>query len=257
MKRIYYFFKAYFIDIVVAIIGALGVLFAWIYGQGEVIRQTISLLVIFVTLLIIIYLRSRKKDFLFSALTWRRDKEKWIGYGTFQLSRVCKAYEIVNADPGYIISDGLTWSDYSLSFDFKIGNKCLGVIVRGVNLANYVMLQITQSGIRPHIRINGGWKWWEVNESELEIKISPDKWYHARISCDKSEIFIKITCSDGAQFDRVWNIPTGNLVFNFKKDESDTGTNIPFPINLEYGSVGFRNWGDEKAFVKNVLVEKI
>jgi len=257
MKRIYFFLKAYYVDIAVALIGVFGVFAAWKYGQTTNIQQIVSLTVLVVTLLVIIYLRSREKDFIFSALTWRRDREKWIGYGTFQLSRVCSAYEIINADPGYIHSDVLTWSDYSLSFDFKIGNKCLGVIVRAVNLANYVMLQITPSGIRPHIRVNGGWKKWEAKELGLDVGLSLDKWYKAIISCDKGEVFIGITCYDGTRFDRVWNIPVGNLVFNFKKEDKDTGVDIPFPINLEYGSIGFRNWGDEKAFVKNVLVEKL
>lgn len=257
MKRIYFFLKAYYIDIVVALVGVLGVVFARKYGQTINTQQTISLVVIVATLLIIIYLRSKEKDFMFSALTWRRDREKWIGYGTFQLSRVHKAYEITNSDPGFVHSDCLAWSDYSLSFDFKIGNQCLGVIVRAVNLANYVMLQITPLGIRPHIRINGGWKVWEAEESGLSINISLDKWYRAAISCDKGEIFIKLTCSDGTRFDRVWNILVGSLVFKFKKDENNIGIDIPFPINLEYGSVGFRNWGEEKAFVKNVLIEKL
>jgi len=46
--------------------------------------------------------------------------------------------------------------------------------------------------------------------------------------------------------------------FTFKKDENDAAPlHIPFPINLEYGTIGFRNSGSEKALVRYVLIEKI
>ena len=111
------------------------------------------------------------------------------------------------------------------------------------------------TGIRPHIRVNGGWSIWEAKEAGLETNISLDKWYRARISCDNGEIFIKLYCDDELIFDRNWKIPIGNVVFKFKYNEKES--EVPFSINLEYGSAGFRNSGDEKAFIRNVLIQKL
>lgn len=259
MKRIFYFLRIYFIDIIVSIVGAVSALATWNYGQ----REATSLPVIFITLLLVIYLRAKAKNFVFSSLTWRKDKDPWVGHGVFQFARAQSSFEITNSDPGYIHSSILTWSDYKLSFDFKIAKYGIGVLVRAVNLANYVMLQITEKGIRPHIRINGGWKIWEYNETGLTFdnSLKIGEWYKCEIYCDKDTTTIKLFSGKAKIFERFWNIPKGSLFFKFKKDESDdesdTGTDIPFPITLEYGSVGFRERGNEKAFVKNVLVEKL
>ena len=123
------------------------------------------------------------------------------------------------------------------------------------------MIQINSSDIRPHIRINGGWKCWEAQESGLTIDqpISKDKWYKCKIFCDKDEINIRLYDNDHCFFNRNWKIPRGNIVFSFHKNEKDIADNIkiPFSINLEYGSADFRNFGDEKAFIKNVLIQKL
>src|SRR3989338_803892 len=118
MKRVYYFLKGYITDIITALVGVFGFIFAWRYGQTTAIQQGISLLAVVLTLLAIIYFRSRERGFIFSSLTLPRDKNFWVGYGVFQLARVQNAFEITNADPGYIHSHVLTWSDYKLAFDF-------------------------------------------------------------------------------------------------------------------------------------------
>jgi hypothetical protein len=123
------------------------------------------------------------------------------------------------------------------------------------------MLQITQTGIRPHVRINGAWTIQEAENVNLifpDGRLSLDQWYKCHVSCDKEAINIKIDDKKGEVLNRQWRLPQGNLIFSFKRDEEDTRpVNIPFPINLEYGTVGFRNSGNEKALMKNVLVEKI
>ena len=159
MKRLYYFFKNYISDLITAIVGILGILIIWNQNVSIVIQQIISLIVIGLTLICIIYIRIRERDFIFSSLTSRKDKDSWLEYGEFEYNRTEKAYEIRNADPGYIHSALLTWSDYCFSFDFKIANwggndGGLGTIIRATNLVNYMMLQVKKSGIAPHIRIN-------------------------------------------------------------------------------------------------------
>ncbi len=263
MKRIYYFLKSYIADIITALVGVFGVAVAWRYGTTISVQQSISLAVVVLSLLAIIYFRSRQRGFIFSPLTWRKDKEPWVGYGTFQFVRVQKAYEITNADPGYIHSEILAWSDYKLSFDFKIAHwgddGGLGVIVRANNLANYIMLQIKRGGVGPHIRINSGWAVWQPTNAGLEFSesLSLDRWFRCDVYCDKSTITIRLHSGKDVVFDRVWEIPRGPLIFSYKHSDEDQTVNIPFPITLEYGSVGFREHDIEKAFVKNILVEKL
>ena len=259
MKRLYYFLKSYKFDLLTSFSAIILACVNYHFTSDQKIQLQFSILIATFFLLIIIFIRKREQDFIFSALTWRRDKEVWFGYGEFEFNRVHNAYIITNSDPGFINSKCLTWSDYQINFDFKIANQALGIIVRAVNLSNYVMIQINPSSIRPHIRVNGGWKWWEVKDTALRIEtpLSLDKWYKAQISCDKNEISIRLCNDKNCIFDRVWEIPNGNLVFSFKKQEGHSGVYIPFPINLEYGSVGFRNCGDEQAFIKHVLIQKI
>ncbi len=263
MIRLYYFLKKYTIDIATTFVGILGIIVTWQYETAVAIQQSISLIVVLVTLIAIIYFRSRERDFIFSSLTRPKDKNPWVGYGTFQLARVQGAYEITNADPGYIHSEILAWSDYKFSFDFKIanwgGNGGLGIVVRANNLANYIMLQIKKGGIGPHLMINGAWKVWQPNEVGLEFPdpLSLDVWYRGDVYCDKSTITVRLYSARKIIFDRIWEIPRGLLTFAYKHSEEYPTVHLPLPITLEYGSVGFRNWGNEKAFVRNVLIEKI
>jgi len=262
MKRVKYFFKSYKTDFITAVFAALTAAATFRYAQDPRSKFWLSVIILSTSLLVIIYTRFRERDFVFSALTWRSDKESWLGYGLFELSRAQTAYVITNSEPGIIYGKCLAWSDYLFEFDFKIANVCLGIIVRAVNLANYVMLQINTdtNGIRPHIRVAGGWKWWEAKESKLELEspLSLDQWYKCQVVCDKNIITIRLFDGSKMLFDRIWEIPQGMLVFSFKKNAEDKqSVDIPFPITLEYGSVGFRNAGAEKVFVKNVLIQKL
>jgi len=193
-------------------------------------------------------------------LTKREDKEDWIGDGKFEYLRVGSCFQVMQTEPGCIYSKCLNWSDYKYEFDFKLRKICLGAVLRAVNLSNYVMIQITQTGIRPHVRVNGGWQKWEAKEVNLEFPkpLSFEEWYKCQLVCDKDIIHIRILQKTEKIIDREWQIPRGVLIFSFKSEENDPKpVNIPFPINLEYGSAGFRNSGDEKALVKNVLLGKV
>ena len=219
-----------------------------------------SVIVIFVSLLVVIYLRIRDRDFYYLPLSGSRERDDWLGSSKFEYERQSQAFVVTQADPGVIYSKCLTWSNYEFSFDFKIMNTCPGVILRAVNLANYVMLQFTLGGIRPHVRINDGWSIWEHQDAKLtfEKPLSQDKRYKCKINCDNKRLRIVILDSGGKKlFDRVWEIPSGTVLIQYKHSDEHPVSSIPFPMTLEYGSMGFRNSGHEKAFVKNVLVEKL
>jgi len=252
MRTVCYFMKSNIYEILASVVAVVLV----IYSK----YQAISFLIIIIYLIVLIYLKTRENPFYFISFLRRAHKDKWIGRGNFEYNRSEKCFEITDAGSGYIYSDCLTWSDYQFEFDFKIINRCLGSIIRAVNLANYAMLQITPNGIRPHIRINSGWKVWEAKQAQLEFSnnLSLDQWYTCKINCVRESINIRLYDNGKEIFNRSWRLPQGVISFSFKKDEEDVSPlQIPFSINLEYGSVGFRNWNREKAFIKNVLVKKI
>lgn len=261
--RFKYFLKSYKYDLITAVLALILLLISDVIPYFKANQSVTSVLrgvIILLSAFIVIYLRSRDKDFYFISLTQRKHKDDWMGKGNFEYERTHNCFSITKSESGYIYSKCLTWSNYELSFKFKIIKDCLGVIVQAVNLSNYAMLQIRQNGIRPHIRINGGWKPWESDEANMVFNksLSLDKWYMCILSCDKGSVNIRLLDDDHSVFERQWTIPEGSLMFKFKKeDEEDKSTDIPFPINLEYGSIGFRNDRDEKAFVKDILIQKI
>ena len=260
MKSILYSFKHFKFDILTTL-STIGLLYlAFLLWQNQLTLMLASVLMATIFFVIVIYLKVKEKDFYFISLTRREDKEDWIGDGKFEYSRVSKCFQITQASPGCIYAKCLNWSDYKYEFEFKLRKTCLGAVLRAVNLSNYVMMQITPRGIRPHVLVNGGWMAWEANAVNMEFseELSFEEWYKCQLVCDKNTISIKIAHKKEKILDREWPLPQGSLAFAFKENEEDTKPiTIPFPINLEYGSAGFRNFGDEKALVKNVLLEKI
>ena len=264
MKKILFFIRNYKFDLLTTFFAVVSYFVSFKYSGDSKTTLLLSLVITLFSVSLIVYLRLRDKDFYFIALTRQQDKDDWIGRGTFDYRRTNDSFLITESEPGYIFSKTLNWSDYKYEFDFKLSNKCLGAIVRAANLSDYSMFQIWSSGIRPHIRINGGWAHWEAEESGLKFdkNLSLDKWYKCRITCEKDMIEIQILDEYISIFQRSWSIPHERFGFPFpqKDDDSDKAgktTIIHFPVNLDYGTVGFRNDGDEKALVKNILIEKI
>lgn len=260
MDNFKYGLRRFKYDILSSVLALLLTWMAFTFFEDPKINLFSSVIVIFIFLMVIIYLRHRNRDFYFISFQKRNDKDNWIGSGRFDYIRSHRCFSITDADPGYIYSPCLNWSNYNFSFNFKILKYGLGVIIRAVNLMNYAMIQLTTEGVRPHIKINGGWALWGHKETDLVFSesLSKDKWYRCTISCENNLITIKLYKGQTEIFNRVWNIPIGSIIFDFRKEEKDPNpVKIPFPIALEYGSVGFRNYGDENALLKNVFVEKL
>lgn len=274
-KRLYFFGKTHVYEIITAIAGVFLVIVSVCYSDNAKLSLLLSVLIIFLSMFIIIFFKTREKVFYFVGMHHLRDKNDWIGNGRFEFVKSEYSFLITDASPGYIYSKCLTWSNYRYEFSFKILNDRMGAVLRAVNLSNYVMLQITQDGIRPHLNISGGWKIWEPGEAGLtfENPLSPDKWYRCKISCERNELFIAIQDKKQVVFGRNWAIPRGILLFQFEEQsgrlrdekaatsankdaDNNKITTIPLPINLEYGSVGFRTWGHEKALVKDIYISK-
>lgn len=217
----------------------------------------LSIAVTLAVAIITIYSKTREKDFYFLPLQSRSDKDDWLGEGTFQYNRVQKAFVITNSYSGFIFSKALAWSDYRFEFEFKIFHASIGAMIRATNLSNLVMLQIFEDHIKAHIRINGLWLAWEPAELRFQENLNLNHWHRCQLDCDKNSIQIRVYQGKDPVLDRLWNIPVGPLAFISESQDKQIKISIPFPINLEFGTVGFRNDAAENAAVKHLLLEKL
>ena len=227
IKKIYYFLKKYKYEIITAILGATLAIISIIYSSNAMLALLISVLLIFISSILIIVFKTTEKDFYFIGMHHLKDKNDWIGAGKYDLTKAEYAYLITEASPGYIYSKCLTWSNYKYEFLFKILKHRLGVVVRAVNLSNFVMLQINPEGIRPHLLINGGWTVWEHKAAGLSFDndLSFDKWYEFSVSCEGSELFIQIKDKKQLIFNRNWAIPRGIIEIGFEHKDQENENN--------------------------------
>ncbi len=260
-SKTYYFFRQHKYDLYTAITGI--VLAIITIRLASNIKQALFgvLMVSVLTFIGVVTIRSRDRDFYRLPLSKPEEKHDWLGRGTFEYDRNQEAFRITKAGLGYIYSNCLGWSNYSVSFDFKIITKCLGVLIRALNVSDYVMLQIDKKGINPHIRVNGGWKIWKAAEAHLlfDEDLGFGEWQKCEMTCEKDDINIRLKNSDGKRFfEGNWSIPNGQIInFRLEAEKKETSVTVPFPIDLLYGSFGFRNSGNgEDAYVRNVVVEK-
>lgn len=260
-KSFKYFLKRNKVEFFTFIFAILGYSTSYMFIENPGVVFILGIVITIISLLTIVYSKGNERDFYFLPLKKSGEKEDWMGDGKFGYERVHDAFVITKSDSGFIFSKSLTWSDYFINFEFKILQSSLGVILRATNLSNLIMMQIFSDKIKPHIRINGFWKWWDEQEVNLnfEKNLSSDNWYKCSLYCDKRFIKINIYTIDGEiVFDREWQIPSGNISFSYPNHKnSELTPSIPLSINLEYGTFGFRNNDNEKAIIRNVLIEKI
>jgi hypothetical protein len=153
-----------------------------------------------------------------------------------------KMLQVTSSEQGGITKTGVLWENYTFKFQARIIETCLGAIVRAENLNHYYMFQINPDKIRPHLRLNvpkitsgetAGLITIELQNAWQNLKdipISPvgNGWFDAEIRVRGQRVVIKIN---------------GEVVF-----DKDGYLQIPF------GKVGFRNYGDEKALIRNIEV---
>jgi hypothetical protein len=135
MRRLCFFVKNFKYDFL-SVLGAIVAPFITFYfGWDKRTELAVLVISLIFFLYIVIHLRLRDKDFYFISLKHAKDKYDWIGAGTFEYSRTDNCFKLTNAEAGFIYSQCLIWSDYRLEFEFKIIEKCLGVIIRATNLS--------------------------------------------------------------------------------------------------------------------------
>jgi len=162
---------------------------------------------------------------------------------------------VTGSDEGGITKAGTHWENYAFTFEARIINGCLGVIVRAQDLNNYYMFQIKPEKIRPHRRALVpviirdetlsenenkqevqvlqyliGWQTEHNNTEFKSVTISPrlDDWFNGKVVVKGQSI--KIYIND-------------NLIYQ-----------RPSLLQIPTGKIGFRNSGTEEAYVRNVKV---
>lgn len=244
-------FIAFIVNVVTALVSFL------LTNPGVAFVLTIGVFTL--SIFVVIYFKTKDRDFYFMPLDRPGCEKDWVGRGKFSYVRNENCFEITDSHAGYIFPKIAIWDDYKLECDFKIVNMSLGCIVRAVNLSNYVMYQLFYDRIKPHLRING--EWIVTEEKSFENKLKPDKWYKLTIICEKRGIRINVKDEKETLFDRHFVIPPQMGVvyreLNQKGEEIKRQTQLLQNIYFDFGSAGFRDHGDERAFVKNVFLEKL
>jgi hypothetical protein len=205
MKSVLFQLKIYIYDILTTFVSVFLIYTAFKYNNNPQNILLYSLIINLVYLLIIIYLRIRERDSYFLSFKNRKHKDDWIGAGELDFSRSDQCFSITNSEAGYIFSKCLAWSNYKYSFEFKIINRCLGVLMRSVNLSNCIMMQISTEGVNPHIRVNGSWKVWNHKDLNFTFdnNLSLNRWYKGEFLCDNNTVNIKIFLNGKCFFEYV------------------------------------------------------
>ena len=115
-----YFLKKNRVEFFSLVFAVFGYITSYLFVDKPGTSFIISIAVTFIATTVIIYSKTKEKDFYFLSLQNNTDKEDWIGEGTFQYDRTQGAFRITNSFSGFIFSKCLNWSDYILEFKFKI-----------------------------------------------------------------------------------------------------------------------------------------
>jgi len=266
MKRFRYFLRGVLAEIisVAAAITVSGVSYIMSEEQSTGLLIIVITLVTVLVFLVLIRTRKDRQSLYYLPLMKPREKANWIGNGTWDYSKSNDAYLITDSLNGFIFNKCLLWGDYVADFEFKIVRDNCGWIVRARDLSNYVMLQCGLDQINPHIKRNGIFfishgKDPGVNLT-FDTQLHLDLWYRATVYCEKSNIRIQIRDQEWQSiFDRIWTIPE-RQVFRYKEkigEEDKERKTIVLPVDLDFGTIGFRCWAHEKSLIRDLLIRKM
>jgi len=256
MFKLYIWLRTYKYELIATIVDIALVILASLNKDVTIIAG--SLVLIILSFFVVLFFHSKDRDFYYLPLDKPGEEVEWIGRGDLKFHRTEGCYEITNSNVGYLYPKTLLWDDYVFEFDFKIIKNTCGWIVRAQNLSNYVMLQCTDKGINPHIRLDGQWIVYKHDKENLTFneQLSFDKWYKAKITSDKRMIKMCLTIGKEPVFNRQWIIPD-KLIWQVNKENEKEKFNLLREIDFDFGGIGFRNYPGERAFVKNVYINKL
>ncbi len=258
MNRFKAFFRNYRYEITALVVDALVVVVAYSIG-AQFLVFFISLFIFVFSTFVVIYFRTKEKDFYYFQFNKPGQEQDWVGRGDLKFIRNEKCFEIKHSHVGYILPKTSNWDDYRYELDFKITNISFGFIVRAINLSNYVMFQIFNDYIKPHLRING--QWIILEKINITKKLDSSRWYKLIVICEKKNVRITIKEKTKILFDKYYPIHNQLIIeqkdIDTKGEETSRKLRFKQDIDFDFGSIGIRNHGEEHAFVRNVFVEKL
>lgn len=219
---------------------------------------------------------------------------KWIFQGSLKISG--DSLEITSSNSGCLIRDYL-YKNFIMSFNLKIPNGGrAGIIFRAQDLENYLMLQVELADVSkinpvskekisegtvvydiiPHIRLLGNLETFKIDYREpynpIFLKYDSEK--GLLINLEIKDCMAIITMMSGNEKKEFrWNIPThaGPNVIQSPEEKLKIIEGSEPKINMlsketsaseiwfrnEYGKIGFRAHGLEKAVISGLKIEKI
>lgn len=253
-KRMYYTLRSSKNDIIGFFVWESVGMVGYYYRDNPKINFLFYSLIIAFAYFILMFLQGRNKDFCYIPLFRWSDRGEWIGSGRFEYLSSVKAFQITESHNGFIYSKTLTWTNYKASFEFRIETKSIGMILRANNLSNYLMFQIFEDRIQPHVRVNS--VWFFPAELKFNSNLILGKWYKAEMRCEGTDVMIIIKDKNKFFFERLWPIPRGYAPFKIDPNNPNSET-LNFPINSDYGAFGFRNDVTEVGLVRDLFIQKI
>jgi len=183
--------------------------------------------------------------------------ENWEFSGGWSLENLVEGRTLIVTDSevGGISKWCLSWKDYVFEFDTKLIASDCGWLIRAMDLENYVMLQLREKEILPHfLRDRGNWFRDFNRRAPLQFQIPLGRWFRVRIRVENERVVTWIVL-DGKEKE-VLNLgllqPGPRKVWPLHSEQI-TIIDVSYP----HGSIGFRAWGDEQAFFRNIRVEQI
>lgn len=262
MRKLKTLFRNHRYELIAFLVNVIVTFVAFQFFRNNLAVFVLSVVIFTASLILVIYQKTKDKDFFYLPLDKADQDKEWVGRGSFSYIRSEGCFEITQSHSGWIFPKTLTWDDYFFEFEFKIARSTCGFIVRSRDLSNYIMMQIAPQGINPHIRLDSEWIPWKHNDPQANLTfkkdLSQDTWYKAKIYCDKRRIRMTFFNKKEMIFDRSWEIKEQMLV-TYPAPGNDRTKDIKLirQIDFDFGAIGFRNHGEERAFVKNVFVEKL
>lgn len=249
------FWRNYKYELISFIVNVVVAVIAFLYAT-QTIALGIILTIFLISTFVVIYYKTKDRVFFFYPFDDFGQDQDWAGIGTLKFVRNEKCYEITDSHIGFILPRTLGWDDYSFSLAFKITNTSFGYIVRALNLSNYVMHQIFTDHIKTHLRIDGHWI--VLQEIPFDENLSMSRWYHLNVTCDKRSVRMKI---EGSKNDLNIIIPSEMMIqqkeVNEKGEESGRTIRYMQNVDFDFGAVGIRNHGSERALIRNFVIEKM
>lgn len=260
MNKFKSFIRNYKYEFITLIVDIIIILIAYL-TLTQLYIILLSFFILLFSTFFIIYIKTKEKDFYYYPFNKPGQEFDWVGRGDLKFVRNEKCFEITHSDVGFILPKTSNWDDYKYELDFKIANESIGFIVRADNLSNYLMYQIFNNRVKSHIRINGSWIITDEDNFNNDNELSNDIWYKLIVTTEKRSVRIQIKNQKVDVIDRHYSIPQEIILAKKELNEKgiETGNIIKFKQNIDFdfGSVGVRNYGEERALIKNIFIEKL